>query len=481
MPLIMLAHKNHLLLIIVFGLLLPACTFEMAPVQRHTMVEIHGEHFFINGKPTYAGRSWTTSDGTEWPIEGLLMNARLVQGIFDDKNELTVGQWSYSDTGSWDPDRNTSEFIEAMASWKAHGLLAFTLNLQGGCPYGYCRDQPWDNSAFNADGSLRPGFMHRLQRILDRADELGMVVILGYFYFGQDNRLLDETAVLNAVDNATQWILEHGYTNVLVEINNECNVRYDHELLTCGQVHTLIDRVRNTVYNGRSLYVSTSLAGGHIPSESIIASSDFVLLHGNGVRDPSRMERMVEQVRAMPQFQKHPKPIINNEDDQPWIANQGWGESGNNMVACVKHVASWGYFDFRQEPEQTDLNQGFQSIPADWHIASERKRAFFNLLAEITGFSATPTLSLSFSGEPGRVEVSVGSLPQGAYWKLFRLLLNNETVHHQDTVPAAVELESVPPSKHIIRAIAVYEHNGKEIAIASAMHQNPWWPYGGPH
>ena len=33
-------------------------------------------------------------------------------------------------------------------------------------------------------------------RIVDRADELGMVVILGYFYFGQDQRLTNEAAVV---------------------------------------------------------------------------------------------------------------------------------------------------------------------------------------------------------------------------------------------------------------------------------------------
>jgi hypothetical protein len=37
--------------------------------------------------------------------------------------------------------------------------------------------------------------MDRLEIIIDRADELGMVVMLGYFYFGQDENLEDEEAV----------------------------------------------------------------------------------------------------------------------------------------------------------------------------------------------------------------------------------------------------------------------------------------------
>lgn len=65
-----------------------------------------------------------------------------------------------------------------------------------------------------------------------------------YFYFGQDQRLTDEAAVIRATDNATRWLFERGYRNVLVEINNECNVRYDHEILQPKRMHELIERVR---------------------------------------------------------------------------------------------------------------------------------------------------------------------------------------------------------------------------------------------
>ena len=175
-------------------------------------------------------------------VEGLLLNSRMVQGIFDDLNPETRPLWAYPDTGKWDAERNTREFLAAMPEWRRHGLLAFTINLQGGSPQGYSQNQPWHNSAIEADGALRADYLGRLERILNRADELGMVVILGYFYFGQDQRLTNEAAVLRAADNATDWLLDKGWRNVLVEINNECNVRYDHELLKPGRVHELIQR-----------------------------------------------------------------------------------------------------------------------------------------------------------------------------------------------------------------------------------------------
>lgn len=39
-----------------------------------------------------------------------------------------------------------------------------------------------------------------------------MVVILGLFYFAQDQHLLGESAVMYAVDNTIDWLLDVGYT-----------------------------------------------------------------------------------------------------------------------------------------------------------------------------------------------------------------------------------------------------------------------------
>ncbi len=355
----------------------------MAPAQsapaggkimpRQTRVSIEGTQFHINGAPTFAGRVWRGHT-----IEGLLPNSRMVQGIFDDLNPETRAQWAYADTGEWDAERNTREFIAAMPTWKAHGLLAFTLNLQGGSPYGYSKAQPWHNSAFTPAGELRPAYMARLAQILDRADELGMVAIVGYFYFGQDQRLADETAVKCAVDNATDWILARGYRNVLVEVNNECNVRYTHPILQPARVHELIERVATRNLNGQRLLVSTSYGGGKVPESSVVKASDYVLVHGNGVKDPQRIIEMVRQTRAVDGYRA--MPIVFNEDD-----HFDFDKPFNNFVAATSEGASWGFFDYRLKDESYD--EGYQSVPVNWGISSARKRGFFELLREMTGAS----------------------------------------------------------------------------------------------
>src|SRR5258708_2419582 len=131
--------------------------FAAQAAPRRTAVSIQANQFFINGRPTYAGRTYKGMK-----IEGLLMNIRAVQGIFDDLNPETRGKWAYPDTAKWDPERNTREFIAALPEWRRNGLLAFTVNLQGGSPEGYSKSQPSENTAIDPDRNLRPAYMNRL-------------------------------------------------------------------------------------------------------------------------------------------------------------------------------------------------------------------------------------------------------------------------------------------------------------------------------
>ena len=387
--------------------------------SRRTEVTIRGDAFHINGRPTYARRSF---DGKR--IEGLLMNVRVVQGIFDDLNPETASRWVYPDTKRWDPDRNTNEFIAAMPEWMRHGVLAFTINLQGGSPGfaggrgrgGLAGAAPADagrggttgapegnvtpgargaggrgpagpqleNSAIDADGNLRPAYMARLQRILDKADELGLVAIVGYFYFGQDQRLKDEAAVHRGVLNATNWILDHGYRNVLVEVNNECNVSYDHDILKPARVTELIRLVQGQTRSGRRLLVSTSFGGTTSGGQrdhpdtpitsAVVKQSDFVLIHGNGPNDPALIKRCIAATRSLPGYR--PMPVVVNEDP-----NFNFSEPSNHLLASVEEYVSWGYY----EQGQSNYRDGFQSPPVNWTVNTDNKRQFFELVKKVTG------------------------------------------------------------------------------------------------
>jgi hypothetical protein len=337
-----------------------------------TAVSIQGDKFMINGVPTYQGRRWNG-----YPIEGLLMNSRMVQGIFDDLNPETVGRWKYDDTQKWDTDRNTDEFVKAMDAWYAHGLLAFTINLQGGSPLGY-GNKGWINSAIDPKGQLRPEYMARLERILDRANEIGMVTILGLFYNDQEDLLEDETAVLRGIDNTINWLFAKHYRNVIIEVNNECNLKYRHAILQPNRVHEVIERIKSKTQDGNRYLAGTSYSGRRIPGENVVAVSDFLLIHGNGVKDPAMITEMVRKTKAVKGYK--PMPILFNEDD-----HFDFDKPVNHLVLAVQAYASWGYFDYRMKGEGYD--NGFQSVPVNWEISSPRKKAFFTKLKEITGGS----------------------------------------------------------------------------------------------
>ena len=111
-----------------------------------------------------------------------------------------------------------------------------------------------------------------------------------------------------------------------------------------------------------------------MPLENVVHSSDFLLIHGNGVSDPNRIIEMVQQTREVPGYR--PMPILFNEDD-----HFDFDKPLNNFVAAVSQYASWGYFD----PGENDYCNGYQSVPVQWQINTPRKRAFFQKARDITG------------------------------------------------------------------------------------------------
>ena len=225
-------------------------------------------------------------------------------------------------------------------------------------------------------------YLSRLQKILDRADELGMVPILGLFYFGQEYRLRDERAVIHAVESITDWLtIDKGYRNVVIEIANECDNKAYHPIIQPPRVATLIQLVQRRSYGkvksrANRLLVSVSLSGMKRPPDDVIGVSDFILLHGNGAKTPADLAALIDSVRAGQTFRG--QPIVVNEDD-----HYSFDQPNNDMLASIGHRAGWGFFDYRRQGE--GFAAGFQGVPTDWTIDSPRKIAFFNYLTKVTG------------------------------------------------------------------------------------------------
>jgi hypothetical protein len=171
--------------------------------------------------------------------------------------------------------------------------------------------------------------------------------IPGLFHLGQDERPKDEAAVVRAVDLATDWMLDCGNKNVLIEVNNECNIAFDHAILKPDRVQELMERITARRRDGRRLLVGTSYGGGTVPGENVVRSSDFLLMHGNGERDP---ERIAAMARAVPGYR--PMPILFNEDD-----HSDCNRPSNHLESALSERASWGYFDRVRRTTATDISR----------------------------------------------------------------------------------------------------------------------------
>lgn len=356
-----------------------------------TTITIHGTEFWIDGKPTYVGR---TFEGCK--IQGLLFNVRAVQATFDDENPTTRLYWIYPDTGVWDPDRNTDEFCAALPVWRDHGVLAFTLNGQGGgaryLPEVY---DHYDNSAFTREGALKPAYAARTARILARADELGMVVIVGMFYWKHTLKMQGDAAIWRAMRETMDFLRATGRRNILVEIANETGARFGFEMFHAERAHEAVDTLKAEY---PEFLISTSQGGmnvvkGHeMPPASLTRSVDFIMPHGNG-NTASQLAMGLDAIQATREFQLNPKPILINEDstgvvnlDAAWRRYVSWGyyDQGHNGEPHRRHDI---YMDTRLPRETAYADwSGFQTPPVNWTINTPEKRAFFGRVAEVTGY-----------------------------------------------------------------------------------------------
>ncbi len=318
-----------------------------------TRISTDGIDFRMNGRLTYSD-----IPGSNPAAHGLLMNARFIQGIFDDK----AAPSRFHRFGlAFDPERNTDDLIAALPQWYACGLRAITVGMQGGGPCFTLRNETIDNNPFGEGGaSVDLRYLARLDRLLTAADGLGMAVIVSCLYEGQVSRLKDDDAVINAVKLTCNHLRDGGHTNVIVETSNEYNIKTAHPIVCTEEgMLRLMDIARR---ESGGMPVGCSGTGGHF-SRAIVKASDVALIHGNGITR-NRLAQLIDQCR-----QANPDvPIVCNEDSQDIT----------QIPVCMRAHASWGYYN----------NMTKQEPPARWGVLPGEDAYFARRMAKALGIAS---------------------------------------------------------------------------------------------
>ncbi len=307
--------------------------------------------FYMRTSPRGSWRQTYADSPYRGKARGKLMTLRLAQGIFDD-------EWLTEQP--FDPDANTNNLIAALDVYKAHGVLAFSISLQGGNP-GY---DPKVNgiarknaarlgkgegllvSAFRPDGSLKPAWLARLERVIRAADERGMVVNLIYFYQGQDEIFESDQAVIDAARNITRWIIQKNFRNLIIDIANEWDISgetWDQASFIPEHINGLVELVREQ-FNGADylLPIGASTGGRMTYPESLARLCDVVLVHGNGRTPAEKLERLTE-------FKDYKRAVWMTEDDNGRQTTHATLEREfASSDAMFNRAAGWGYMPWVQ-------------------------------------------------------------------------------------------------------------------------------------
>ena len=285
--------------------------------RKQTNVSIQDTNWYINDKLVNKGSA----------AEGLLMNVRMVNAAFEDESQK-IKEYN----SDFDPEKNTTLFINNMPDYVANGINAFTISLQGGMP-GY---EGAINSAYNADGSLREEYMERVNRIIKAADFNEAVVILSCFYQRQHSHhrsLKGKKAILKAVENVVNWISDQKHKNVVLEISNE----YAHNGYSnwkdgdwLKSIAGQVEIIQHAKSKAPDILVSTSGMGDGTIAEEIAGTADFVLIHFN----TTSLADIPSRIR---QSKNYNKPVLCNEDDK--IEQLG----ADACSLSVKAGAGWGF------------------------------------------------------------------------------------------------------------------------------------------
>lgn len=302
---------------------------------------------------TGPGSSWEfTYAGTRYRgrVRGSLALLRVSQALFDDE---------WLEEHSFDPGVNTDRVIEELATYKQFGIAGIVVGLQGADP-GYSpqangvRRGPSADlgkrsgalvSAYRADGSLKPAWLARLDRLVAAANRLGMIVCVVLFQQDQDEALSSPEAVLEGAKNVARHLVDSDARNVMIDVADawdEPEGRWDHRRFIPRYVEYLIRAVRDEFQEADfSLPIGASSGSGMLYPISLARACDVVLLQGDGRSAADKLARSR-------QFKQYGRPVLMVSDSNGLAATREELERERLIAeAYLQGASGWSFVPAR--------------------------------------------------------------------------------------------------------------------------------------
>ncbi len=344
------------------------------------------DRFYVRGGSTAAWELTYGGGRFRRKVRGSLAMVRVTQGVFDDE---------WLNERSYDAEANTDRLIEQLDLYKQHGIGGIVVGLQGGDPgyarevNGVARNASADLgeksgalvSAYNPDGSLKPNWMARLDKLLLAANQRGLVVCLVLFQQDQDESLASREAIVNAASNVARHLIEINARNVMLDVADawdEPEGHWDHRWFIPRYVEYLIRAVRDQFQHADfTLPIGASSGSGMLYPISLARLCDMVLLQGDGRTAADKLARSR-------QFKQYGRPVLMVSDSNGEMSTKAELERERAIAeAYMQGASGWSYvpartanrfpFDYRL-PESS-------AIEDSWPQA-KRHPAYFRAMLE---------------------------------------------------------------------------------------------------
>jgi hypothetical protein len=257
---------------------------------------------------------------------GKMVTMRLTQAVYLNDASGTRTQ----DMVLADAQENTAYFIEQIPDYREHGVLCWSVGGEGGNALNQASDPNISQGDFTPDGTngsrsplsadgttWKTGRKELLESVVEALNDEGMTMCFGPFYQQMFYWHDTQAHYRAAMSTYTDWLIEKGYRNVLIDLANEAGADpaggWDDGTLvfdTDARVADELDYLRG-LWAGEPWRPPIGCSSRSKPGPLVIAESDVHWYHGNvsgGVSNkPIRVQEILDDSTV--------GPVVMNEDE----------------------------------------------------------------------------------------------------------------------------------------------------------------------